>query len=115
MHPAFPIWSSASQRFVPLWLRAENAKLKGDAGFQAAQTACSSLSCSVCLGEESADLKCGPRQCVNVGCCDELKHNCVAHMCSLEAPEGAMQLASPVAHARPIFAPAGKGAPRPLP
>jgi len=112
MHPAYPIYSSDSHRYVPLWVRADNAKFKGDAAYQVLQKGCGPASCSVCLGESSADVKCGPRQCVNVGCCDEMKHNCVAHLCTVEAPEGALPLSTPTAHARPIFAPAGKGAPR---
>lgn len=112
MHPAYPIWSNESRRYIPLWVRAENAKVKGDAGYDVLQTSCNSLSCTVCLGETSADVKCGPRQCVNVGCCDEMKHNCVAHFCSWDAPEGALALPAPGAHARPAFSAAGKGAPR---
>jgi len=114
-HPAYPVWSSETHRYVPLWVRAENAKVKGDAGYQVLEDACKSLACSVCLGESNGDIKCGPRICVNVGCCDELKHNCVAHLCSWEAPEDAAPLPSPAAHARPIFAHAGKGAPRARP
>jgi len=112
MHPAYPVWSSESQRYVPLWVRVENSKVRGEAGYQVLQSLCGTLSCSICLGERSADIKCGPRQCVNVGCCDELKHNCVAHLCSWEAPEGAHPLPAPAAHARPLFAPAGRGAPK---
>lgn len=112
IHPAYPVWSSETERYVPLWIRAENVKLKGEAGYQALEAACTVIPCSVCLGESNGEIKCGPRQCVNVGCCDELKHNCVAHLCSWEAPDGAAPLPTPAAHARPIFGPAGRGAPR---
>lgn len=115
LHPAYPIWSTDTNRYVPLWIRAENPKLKGQAGYQVLASACSALSCSVCLGEESGEIKCGPRQCVNVGCCDELKHNCVAHICSWEMPEAAAPLPAPAAHARLIFAQPGRGAPKGLP
>jgi len=115
MHPAYPIWSSETNRYVPLWIRAESAKVRGDAGYQVLQAACKSTFCSVCLGESSGDTKCGPRQCVNVGCCDEIKHDCVAHLCGWELPEGADPLPEPRAHPRPIFAAAGKGAPKPPP
>jgi len=112
MHPAYPIWSSETDRYVPLWIRAESQKLKGDSGYQAILSACTSVGCSVCLGESNGDVKCGPRMCVNVGCCDELKHNCVAHLCQLEAPDDGAPLPTPSAHARPIFAAPGRAAPR---
>jgi len=112
MHPAYPIWNNDTERFVPLWLRLENNRVKAAVGYKALEAACGSLSCAACLGERSGDTRCGPRQCVNVGCCDELKHNCVAHLCGWETPEGAEPLPAPVAHARPFFAPAGRGAPR---
>ncbi|CAE8650601.1 unnamed protein product, partial [Polarella glacialis] len=110
MHPAYPIWNNDTDRFVPLWLRLENARVKGAPAYSALEAACSSLTCAVCCGEKSGDVRCGPRQCANAGCCDELKHNCVAHLCSLDVPQAAALLPSPAAHARPIFAPAGRGA-----
>eukprot|EP00933_Yihiella_yeosuensis_P061077 TRINITY_DN63901_c0_g1_i1.p1 TRINITY_DN63901_c0_g1~~TRINITY_DN63901_c0_g1_i1.p1 ORF type:complete len:829 (+),score=195.34 TRINITY_DN63901_c0_g1_i1:270-2489(+) len=108
MHPAYPIWNSESDRYVPLWLRMENNRLKADAGHVALETASSSYSCAVCLGEKSGDIRCGPRQCVNVGCCDELKHNCVVHLTGWEVPKGSAALPAPAAHARPFFAAGGK-------
>lgn len=114
-HPAYPVWNSETHRYVPLWLRVENNKLKGEAGYQALQNACKELRCSVCLGSSMGDTKCGPRQCVNVGCCDELKHNCVAHLCNWEVPASASELPEPAAHARLVFAPAGRGAVKPAP
>eukprot|EP00929_Paragymnodinium_shiwhaense_P013347 TRINITY_DN121202_c0_g1_i1.p1 TRINITY_DN121202_c0_g1~~TRINITY_DN121202_c0_g1_i1.p1 ORF type:complete len:758 (-),score=141.67 TRINITY_DN121202_c0_g1_i1:115-2388(-) len=113
MHPAYPIWNPESQRFVPLWLRVEGPKLKGPAAFKALAEMCSALGTSACLGEEMGDTKCGPKQCVNTGCCDEMKHNCVAHLCSWEVPEEAGDLPDlppPMPHGRHFFAPAKKGA-----
>jgi len=115
MHPAYPIWNNDTQRYIPLWIRIENAKVKGELGYAALESACSSFNMSVCLGEESGDAKCGPKQCVNGGCCDELKHNCSAHLCMWKQPDGAVPLPSPSAHARPIFAPAGRAALKALP
>jgi len=110
VHPAYPWWNSETDRFVPLWLRLENAKLKGDVGYKALDGACQVLHCSACIGDNSGEFTCNPRQCVNVGCCDEQKHNCVAHLCNWEAPEDAEPLPAPAAHARLMFAAAGRGA-----
>merc|ERR1719401_947817 len=110
-HPAYPVWSSETDRYVPLWISAEMPKLRGDAGYKVLQDACSALSLSVCLGQKSGDVKCGPRQCVNVGCCDELKHNCVAHLCKWEGSDDAEPLPEPGPHAKPIFGPGGPRAP----
>jgi len=55
------------------------------------------------------DSRCGPLQCVNVGCCDELKHNCIVHLCGMEVPdEASEQVPAPVAHAKPFFALPGR-------
>eukprot|EP00928_Gymnodinium_smaydae_P036672 TRINITY_DN255_c0_g7_i2.p1 TRINITY_DN255_c0_g7~~TRINITY_DN255_c0_g7_i2.p1 ORF type:complete len:883 (-),score=198.87 TRINITY_DN255_c0_g7_i2:115-2763(-) len=109
MHPAYPIWMPETQRYLPLWLKVENAKLKGATAFKAISAFCSALNCSVCLGEQMGACKCGPRQCVNTGCSDEVKHNCIAHLCSLEVPEDAVRPV-PAAHARAFFAAPGRGA-----
>mmetsp|Transcript_123047 Transcript_123047/g.359201 ORF Transcript_123047/g.359201 Transcript_123047/m.359201 type:complete len:826 (+) Transcript_123047:56-2533(+) len=110
VHPAYPVWNNETERFVPLWLRIENNKIKAGAGYAALQAASSSLFCSICTGQRSGETKCGPRQCVNVGCSDELKHNCVAHLTGWSAPEGADALPAPGPHARPLFAAPGRGA-----
>jgi len=115
MHPAYPIWINDTKRFLPLWIKAENVKLKGKAGYQVFSSACSTLSCSVCLCEDNGAVQCGPRQCVNVGCCDELKHNCVAHISFVEATEDSEPLPAPSPHARLIFAAPGRGKPKALP
>lgn len=111
MHAAYPIFNAETQRYVPLWLRVENAKLKGEAALKGLAVSCNSLKCSVCLGENMGDSKCGSRQCVNVGCCDDLKHNCVAHLCTWgTSEEDESQIPTPAAHGRLFFGPAGKGA-----
>uniref|UniRef100_A0A7S4RF37 Pseudouridine synthase RsuA/RluA-like domain-containing protein n=1 Tax=Alexandrium monilatum TaxID=311494 RepID=A0A7S4RF37_9DINO len=114
MHPAYPVWNNETERFVPMWLRIENNKIKPGAGYAALQAACSSLALSVCTGEKSGETKCGPRQCVNTGCSDEVKHNCVAHLTGWR-PEGAEPLPAPSPHAKPLFAPPGRGAPKAAP
>lgn len=109
LHPAYPVWNPETERFVPLWLRIDHNKVNRSA----LSSSCESLSCAACLGGRSGDVKCGPTQCVNVGCCDELKHNCVVHLCGAwQKSEDAAPLPSPAAHARPIFAPAGLAAPK---
>ncbi|CAK0883387.1 unnamed protein product [Prorocentrum cordatum] len=110
LHPAYPVWNSDSQRFVPLWLKVENDKTKGASGYKALKSACKQLSCSVCLGETSGAAKCGPRQCVNGGCCDDLKHSCVAHLCGWDRSAASEPLPAPGAHARPMFDKPGRGA-----
>lgn len=116
LHPAYPVWNAEAERFVPLWLRFEGNRVAKDAQHTLLRDACAALFCSVCTGERSGALKCGPLQCVNVGCSDETKHNCVAHMCGWEAPEGSeVVMPGPVAHPRPIFGPPGRAAPKPPP
>jgi len=110
LHPAYPIWNADTGRYIPLWLRIENAKMKGEAGYKALEATCTAMKCSLCLGEKMGDTKCGPRQCVNVGCCDEMKHNCVAHLIGWDVPASASELPQPAAHARPFFGAAGRGA-----
>eukprot|EP00930_Biecheleria_cincta_P084350 TRINITY_DN73837_c0_g1_i1.p1 TRINITY_DN73837_c0_g1~~TRINITY_DN73837_c0_g1_i1.p1 ORF type:complete len:838 (+),score=149.58 TRINITY_DN73837_c0_g1_i1:69-2582(+) len=112
LHPAYPIWNSETERFVPLWLRLDNNKIKEEAAYPGLESACNALTCSVCLGEKSDDVACGPRQCVNVGCCDEIKHNCIVHLCGWTVPGKAAPLPSPTAHPRPIFAAPGRSAPK---
>ena len=71
-------------KHVQAYLRRSPA-FPGEAGREAVGAACTQLTLSVCCGEQSNSIKCGPRRCVNIGCCDELKHNCVAHLCEFEA------------------------------
>lgn len=100
MHPAYPMWMSDSQRYVPLSLRLENNKTKGDAFLKAIDAACTNLYCSVSHGSDRF--------------VDEMKHNCVVHFCAAELAKDAM-LPSAGMHARSFFAPAGRGALKPLP
>mmetsp|Transcript_113444 Transcript_113444/g.301458 ORF Transcript_113444/g.301458 Transcript_113444/m.301458 type:complete len:800 (-) Transcript_113444:198-2597(-) len=105
VHPAYPVWNNETERFVPLWLRIDNNKFKAGAGYTAIEASLSSLSCTVCTGIKR----------VNVGCIDELKHNCVVHLAGWTAPEGSDKLPEPTPQPRPLFAQPGRGAARPPP
>merc|ERR1712232_134346 len=118
-HPAYPVWNGETQRFLPLWLRLEKMKVGQQA--QAARKGslaevCGSLKCAVCPGEKIGGTECGPLRCVNVGCSDEVKHNCIAHLCNVDALfSGSDSLTTPVAHARSFFGPPERGAVKALP
>jgi len=101
MHPAYPVWHNESQRFLPLQLSVENAKVKGEAGLRLLLSACNAFSCSVCIGEKYSE---------------EMKHNCIVQLLNWDQTDEAMeQLPSPTVHARPIFARPGRAAPKALP
>lgn len=110
MHPAYPAWNSETERFIPLWLRLESNRVKLNETPSLSEV-CDAAHCAVCVGERSGDVKCGSKQCVNVGCCDELKHTCVVHLCGLPT-EGMVPLRSPAVHARQFFETPGRAAPK---
>ncbi|CAE7231488.1 unnamed protein product, partial [Symbiodinium natans] len=104
LHPAYPVWNAATQRFVPLWLRLESNRATQEA-HRALAEACERLCFAVCLGERTEDEACGPRRCVNAACSDQLKHNCVAHL-SGTAWKGTVP--APGFHARAFFSAQGQ-------
>eukprot|EP00434_Breviolum_minutum_P004490 symbB.v1.2.003958.t1/scaffold170.1/size288889/4 len=110
MHPAYPVWDSMSFRYVPIWLRVENSKVQEEASHLSA--VCESLSISICPGERIDDSSCAPRKCLKVGCSEDLKHNCVAHMVGTSWKAGQATWPLPAAHAKSFFEAPGKSAPR---
>lgn len=101
IHPAYPVWHSESQRFMPMQLSVENAKVKGEAGLRLLLSACNAFSCSACVGESYSE---------------EGKHNCIVQMLNWDQSDEAMeQLPSPSVHARPFFARPGRAAPKASP
>uniref|UniRef100_A0A7S1F138 Pseudouridine synthase RsuA/RluA-like domain-containing protein n=1 Tax=Noctiluca scintillans TaxID=2966 RepID=A0A7S1F138_NOCSC len=100
MHPAYPVWNNDAQRFAPLRLNIENSTAKAQPTFQSIEAACKQFGCTVALGE--------------TGSSDMYKTNCAVHLRKWELPAGGM-VPSAELHTRPIFAQAGRAAPKPPP
>jgi len=109
VHPAYPVWRSDTERYLPLWIRIDDNLIDTGNVHAALQTICSSICCSVCCGEQSGDAKCSMRQCVNIGCCDDMKHNCIAHICHWGQPADGTLLPEPGPHALQVFTSPGRG------
>lgn len=101
VHPAYPVWNNESQRYVPIRLRVENNKIKPDIGYKMLQTVSSKMFCGVCLDERPY--------------VDMHKHNCTVHFSNWDVADDVDPLPAPAAHARPVFAPPGRGAQKPPP